>query len=94
MSTYALRSEALLEARRLLLRHAEELRDAPLRPPVTGPSTAATSSVFALVAADVAHVVSALEGLAAGLAFVVDLAALTDGGVGALLDLLRGQAPR
>jgi len=91
-TTLAVRPEALLDARRALLRHAQTLTDTVLDPPATGATTALTRGVLERVVETVEAVADDLRVLADGLACVVDLTAVADGGVGALLDVLRGKA--
>jgi hypothetical protein len=91
-TTLAVHPEALLDARRALLRQAHELAGTALDPPATGATTVLTRGVLERVAEEVDAVADDLRGLADGLACVVDLTALADGGVGALFDVLRGKA--
>ncbi|MGH3345465.1 MAG: hypothetical protein ACRDO4_00660 [Nocardioides sp.] len=91
-TTLAVRPEALLDARRVLLRRAQELTGVSLDPPATGATTALTRGVLERVIENVKEVADDLHGLADALSCVVDLTAVADGGVGALLDVLRGQA--
>jgi hypothetical protein len=92
MTTFAIRPDALLDARRVLLRHAEALAGSSLDPPATGRTSALTCEVFERVAATVATAVTDLRALGAGVAACVELAALAEEDVGTLLARLR-EAP-
>ncbi len=85
MTTFTVRPEALLDARRVLLRHAESLAAVPLEPPSTGRTSALTREAFEQVAATVQCAAADLSSLGAGLAAVVQIAALAEEDVGALL---------
>jgi len=91
-TTFAVRPGALLDARRVLLRHAQELTGPSLDPPATGVTSTLTRSVLECVGANVEAVAEDLRGLGAGLDCVVDLAAVADGGVWAVLNGLRDHA--
>ncbi len=93
MTIFAIRPDALLDARRVLLRRAESLADVRLDPPGTGSTSAVTRDVFEQVAGTVAAAVTDLRALGAGLAAVVEIAALADADVGALLARLGRTSP-
>ena len=91
-TNFAVRPEALLDARRVLLRHAQGLTGLSLDPPATGVTSTLTHGVLERVEENVDAVAADLRGIGAGLACVVDLAAIADGGVWAVLDALRGKS--
>ncbi|HEX6151488.1 hypothetical protein [Nocardioides sp.] len=92
-TTFVVRPDILLDARRVLLRHAQSLARARVDPPVTGTTTHLTRRVFERVEEGIEALVDDLRGLAAGLACVVELAAIADDGVWALLTGLRDEEP-
>lgn len=94
MTTFAIRPEALLDARRMLLRHAESLAGVRLSPPATGSTNTLTREVFEQVEATVEAAAADLRALGAGLAAVVEIAGLADEDVGALLARLGSAGPR
>lgn len=81
--------DALLDARRELLRHELSLGGLRVQPPDTGPTSALTTRVFARVATEIAAVTDDLHGLVEALERLVADLADQDGRVGAMLDLLR-----
>lgn len=85
MTTFTVRPDALLDARRALLQRAESLAAALPDPPATGRTSALTREVFERVEVTVAAAVADLHALGAGLAACVELAALADEDVSALL---------
>jgi hypothetical protein len=88
MTTFAVRPEALLDARRVLLRHAEALAGVALDPPATDRTSALTREAFERVEATVATAAADLRALGAGLNACVELAALAEEDVSALLSRL------
>jgi len=88
-TTLTVRPEALLTARRTLLRHERAVSAVPIDPPDTGPTSALTREVFGQVAEAAEGVATDLRSLAAGLARVVDEVTSTDTEVRSVLDLLR-----
>ncbi len=85
MTTFTVRPDALLDARRALLRHAQVLVGVRIDPPATGPTSALTRGVFEHVETTVETAAADLRALGAGLATCVELAALAEEDVGALL---------
>lgn len=94
MTIFAIRPDALLDARRVLLRRADALAGMRLEPPSTGATSALTRDVFEQAAATVQAATADLRALGAGLAAVVELAELADEDVGALLARLGGAGSR
>jgi hypothetical protein len=88
-TTLTVRPAALLEARRVLLRHARAVSDVPIDPPDTGATSVLTREVFGRVAEASATVAADLETLAAGLARVVDEVTGADAAARSVLDVLR-----
>lgn len=80
--------DALLDARRELLRRGLALDDARVHRPDTGPTTVMTVLVLDRVAAVVDSVIYDLHGLADALDQLVEDLADQDGRVGAMFDLL------
>ena len=81
--------DALLDARRELLRHELALGGIRLHPPGTGPTTSLTVGVLDRVANVVGSVTEDLHGLADALDRLVDDLADQDGRVSAMFDLLK-----
>ena len=80
--------DALLDARRELLRHELALGGGRVHPPGTGPTTSLTVGVLERVAATVDAMADDLHGLADALDRLVDDLADQDGRVSAMFDLL------
>ena len=80
--------DALLLARRELLRHELALGGVRVHPPGTGPTTSLTAGVLDRVAATVGAAADDLRGLADALGRLVDDLADQDGRVSAMFDLL------
>jgi hypothetical protein len=81
--------DALLAARRELLRHELALLSVRVHPPDTGATSALTARALEQVTAGVASVAADLHGLAEALGRLVDDLADQDGQVSAMFDLLR-----
>ena len=81
--------EALLDARRELLRHELALGAVQLHPPDTGPTTTLTAGALDRAAGVVGSVAADLHGLSDALGRLVDDLADQDGRVSAKLDLLK-----
>ncbi|MEJ7795193.1 MAG: hypothetical protein WKF50_06550 [Nocardioides sp.] len=80
--------DALLDARRQLLRHELALGGVRVHPPATGPTTSLTAGALDRVAATVDSVAEDLHGLADALHRLVDDLVDQDGRVSAMFDLL------
>ncbi len=89
VTTLTLRPDALLAARRDLLRHERAVTAVPLHPPDTGATAALTREAFGRVVEAAGSVTTDLRALAAGLARVVDEVTDADAEVRSVLDLLR-----
>ena len=81
--------EALLGARRELLRHELALGAVAIHPPDTGPTTPLTAGALERVARVIEAVAADLRGLADALDCLVDDLADQDGRVSAMFDLVR-----
>ena len=80
--------DALLDARRELLRHEVAFDAVRVHPPDTGATTALTAAALDRVASSVASVAEDLRGLADALGRLVDDLTAQDDRVGSMLDLL------
>lgn len=88
-TTLTVRPDALLAARRTVLRHERALTAVRVDPPDTGATSALTREVFGRVVEATGSVTADLRGLADGLARVVDEVTTADAEVRSILDVLR-----